>query len=107
MEICRKNFFWVVKVGHDQIVPAKIFPPFFGQMAVTNKNRGKTRIVQAANAVDLDSLKCERGHCFVCQNVYLRLWKGIAQRANGWQSQEEIAQGSTADDQETPATNTR
>ena len=86
---------------------AKIFPPFFGQIAVPNENWGEVQIIQAANAVDLDSLERERGNCFVRQNVYLRVWKSIAQRVNRRQSQDEIAKGSATGDQDTPAVNTR
>src|SRR5438105_3015070 len=103
--VCLKDFFRIVKVENDQIVPAKIFPPFVRQLATPNEHRGETRIIQAANVVDVDRLNCERGNRFVCQHVYLRFWKGIAQCVNCRQSQDEIAKSSAAGDQETPAVN--
>ena len=85
----------------------KIRSPFFGQIAAPNENRREVRIVEAANAVDFDSLERERGDCFVCQNVYLRVWKGVAQRVNSRQSQNEITKGSAAGDEDALAVNTR
>ena len=94
-----------MKIGNDQIVLAKILPPFFGQLGAPNEDRREVRFVEAANAVDLDSLERERGNCFVCQNVYLRVWKGIAERVNSWQSQNEVAKRSAAGDEDAPTVN--
>ena len=94
-----KNLIGIVKIGDNQIELGKIIRELFRQLAIARKKSSQCPRFDGLNTIHQPSGQRQLHDVRIAQNLQMRLGELAAQSRDGWQRQDEIADGSAANNQ--------
>src|SRR5436853_6357079 len=98
-QIFSENFVRVIKVTDNQIEAGEIISQFYRQFRAGGKKSGKWAVFNRAHCLRVKPVLGKHRNMRVTEYLDVRAWSGVTQRLERGQSENEIADGATADHQ--------